>query len=472
MKARLFKTWDDLRSSYWFVPTLMTLGAIVLSFLTTYFDGRIGPDWIENVNWLSGNKPDGARALLSTVAGSMIGVAGVTFSITIASVVYASGQYGPRLLTNFMRDTGNQITLGTFIATFLYCLLVLRTVRSADEAPTGQTPAEDVIGAFVPHIAVLTAIVLTLASVAVFIYFIHHIPESIHVSNVIAGVGRDLNEKVDTLFPERIGQELPGASPPDARSEMPEAFYDEAESIRAVTTGYLQGVDGDALLEAACTHDLVLRMKYRPGDFVSEGEALLLAWPAERVTEDVCHELRRNFAYGRHRTALQDIRFLFNELVEIAARALSPGVNDPFTAISCLDWLGSTLKLIARRDFPNAVRYDEQGNIRVVAEPTTFAEFIEIVFDQLRPYVAADRNAALHTLQIIGEVGGATEEQERADTLRLAADRLLAACEEALPHASDRELIRTRHRVVAQLLSNQDSYDALAAQHDWFGGTA
>ena len=191
MRAHLLDLWDTLRSSYWFIPSLMAVGAVVLSVVTTMADGRVGSDWIDGVSWLYANKPEGARTLLSTVAGSMIGVAGVTFSITIASVVYASGQYGPRLLSNFMRDTGNQVTLGTFIATFLYGLLVLRTIRTADEGSGGANPSGDLTGAFVPHIAILVGLVLALASIAVLIYFIHHVPDSIHVSNVIAGIGRD-----------------------------------------------------------------------------------------------------------------------------------------------------------------------------------------------------------------------------------------------------------------------------------------
>lgn len=471
MQAQLLKLWDDLRSSYWFVPSLMTLGAIALAFATTAIDGYVGPAWIEDIDWLYGNQPAGARALLSTVAGSMIGVAGVTFSITIASVVYASGQYGPRLLMNFMRDRGNQITLGTFIATFLYCLLVLRTVRSADEPSPGATPAGDVLGAFVPHIAILTAVVLTLASVAVLIFFIHHIPESIHVANVIADVGHALNEKIDVLFPERIGE--PRAEPPpDARAAVPAAFYDEAVPVPAPATGYIQGIDADGLFELATEHDLVLRAKYRPGDFISDDEAILLAWPPGRVDDDVARELGRHFALGHHRTALQDVRFLVNELVEIAARALSPGVNDPFTAISCLDWLGSMLKTLAQRAFPEASRHDPGGNLRVVANPTTFAEFVEAVFDQLRPYVATDRNAAAHAFRVLGEVAGVADRPDRREALREAADRLLAACETSIPHEADRALLRERHRVVARVLRGTDGYEATSAKYTWFGGTA
>ncbi|MEM1044306.1 MAG: DUF2254 domain-containing protein [Bacteroidota bacterium] len=472
MKARLLKRWDDLRSSYWFIPTLMSLAAIGLSFVTTAIDGHLGPDWIQRLDWLYGNRPDGARSLLSTVAGSMLGVAGVTFSVTIASVVYASGQYGPRLLTNFMQDTGNQVTLGTFIATFLYCLLVLRTVRSAGEA-TGDGPAGEIVGAFVPHVAVLTGLGLALASTAILIYFIHHTPESIHVSNVIAGIGQQLERRVETLFPERIGHgPAQGDASGDASESLPEDFFDEAVAVEAPATGYVQSLDTDAILTIACKHDLIFRLTYRPGDFVSRDEPLLLAWPADRVGAEVREQVQRSFAWGPHRTALQDVRFLIDELVEIAARALSPGVNDPFTAVSCMDWLGSALKRVAQRDIPSPERRDAEGTLRVLAEPTTFAEFCGLCFDQLRPYAAADRNAALHMLKVLGEVSGRTSDPERRAVLRAQADRLLSSVEDALSTEADQALFRERYRVIAGLLSNDAAYDAVVAEHDWLGGTA
>ena len=280
--ARAVALWDDVRSSYWFIPSLMTLAAGALSVLVVGLDRQVGPEWIQEVSFLYGNKPDGARAFLSTIAGSMIGVAGVTFSITIASVVYATGQYGPRLLTNFMDDRGNQVTLGTFIATFLYCLLILRTIRSADE---GTGP--DVLAGFVPHIAILAALALTLASIGVFIYFIHHVPESIHVSNLVAGVGRNLRDRADTLFPERIGEAettREAERDDDATTSVPPTFFDQARRVAADGAGYVKGVDSNVLLELATRHDLLLRVRHRPGDFVAEGDTLVLAWPPDRAT--------------------------------------------------------------------------------------------------------------------------------------------------------------------------------------------
>ncbi len=435
MHARLLALWDDLLSSYWFIPSLMTAAAFAAAFGMVHLDTALGPDWIEGVSWLRANKPDGARQLLATVAGSMIGVAGVTFSITIASVVYASGQYGPRLLTNFMADRGNQVTLGTFIATFLYCLLVLRTIRAADEQ---AGDAADAFGPFVPHLAILVAFGLALASIGVLIFFIHHVPESIHVSNVVAGVGRELDTRVQTLFPERVGDE--------STQDEAQALPDDVAEVAADGAGYVQGVDADALVEIAVTHDLLIHVCARPGDFVAEGDALVEASPPGRVSDDARRALRLAFAWGNQRTGRQDVRFLFNELVEIAARALSPGVNDPFTAISCLDWLAAALKRLAGADIPGPNRLDAAGTLRVVARPTRVPEFVGQVYAQLRPYLAGDRNAALHALVTLGEVAGRTRHAEQRAALRFEADALLEAAEATLTIPADLAAIREQAR--------------------------
>ena len=442
MNARLLALWDDLLSSYWFIPSLMTIGALIAAFGMVHLDTVLGSDWIEGVSWLRANKPDGARQLLATVAGSMIGVAGVTFSITIASVVYASGQYGPRLLTNFMADRGNQITLGTFIATFLYCLLVLRTIRAADEQ---AGDAADAFGPFVPHISILVAFGLALASIAVLIFFIHHVPESIHVSNVVAGVGRELDTRVRTLFPERVGEE--------ARDDDPQAMPADVTEVAADGPGYVQGVDSDALVEIATRHDLLVHVCARPGDFVAEGDALVQVTPPDRVSDDARDALRIAFAWGNQRTGRQDVRFLFNELVEIAARALSPGVNDPFTAISCLDWLAAALKRLAEVTIPGPNRLDDAGTLRVVAHPTRFPEFVGLVYAQLRPYLAGDRNAALHGLITLGEVAGRTRTAEQRQALRVEADALAEAVEATLKIPADLAAVREQHRATVRRIA-------------------
>ena len=179
---------EDIRASYWFLPTLLAFAGLTLGLALVIVDSRLGDAWLGRYEWFYGSRPEGARAMLSTIAGSTITVAGVVFSITLAAVTYASGQFGPRLLGNFMRDRGNQATLGVFIGTYLYCLVVLRTIRSAEEISADTAGA--VRDAFVPHLAMFGGLALAIASTAVLIYFVHHVTSGIHINNVIARVGR------------------------------------------------------------------------------------------------------------------------------------------------------------------------------------------------------------------------------------------------------------------------------------------
>jgi uncharacterized membrane protein len=217
--SRLADIWLRMQASYWFIPGLMSAGAVVAAVVLVQVDYLFGDSLLEGMRWLRVNQAEGARAVLSTVAGSMITVAGVTFSMTLLAVSHATSQIGAQLLAAFMRDRGNQLTLGTFISTFLYCLMVLRSVRSADESDSGLSPAE-----FVPHLATNGALVLAMMSVVVLIYFIHHVPQSINVANVVARVGNDLIECIHSLYPDDLGSSPPAkrASEIADRTELPE----------------------------------------------------------------------------------------------------------------------------------------------------------------------------------------------------------------------------------------------------------
>ena len=225
MRARLLRWSNDLRESYWFVPTVMAVAALLLALAMVYVDSHAGSTWMDGLAWLYAARPDGARSLLSSIGGSMIGVAGTTFSVTIAAVVYASGQYSPRLLSNFMSDRGNQVTLGTFIATFVYSLVVLRTIRSAGESGAGAP-------VFVPQLALLVALILVLCSIAVLIFFIHHVPMRIHINNVIERIGDRLIREIDTRFPTFVGQPLSERAD-DPRIPSPECHLVRLRTARA-----------------------------------------------------------------------------------------------------------------------------------------------------------------------------------------------------------------------------------------------
>ena len=410
LRVRLIALIEDIRDSYWFVPGLMALGGLAAGLGLVLLDARLGEAWLGRFEWFYGSRPEGARAVLSTIASSTITVAGVVFSITLAAVTYASGQHGPRLLTNFQRDRGNQLTLGTFIATFLFCLIVLRTIRSAEEASADTAGA--MREAFVPHLAVYGAIGLAIASIAVLVYFVHHVTDSIHINNVVARIGRQLLEEIERL---------PTDAPPIRR--VPQ--LNDPLEIRSAETGYIKAADSKALLAAAERCDLQIRLIIRPGDFASAGQPLVEVAPAASVDPVVAAACRAAFAFGRKRTSLQDLRFGIDELVEIAARALSPGINDPFTAIACIDWLGAAITRLADRHAPDGLLADESGVVRVVAEPLGFDSYVTAAFGQLRPYVSRDPNARAHTAKALQTIIGRLRDPARRHDVQYQLDELL-----------------------------------------------
>ncbi|WP_375272626.1 DUF2254 domain-containing protein [Sphingomonas sp.] len=468
MKGALRRLTDYLGSSYWFVPSIMALAAVVLAGSMVSLDSFVGSSWMDGYVWLYASRPDGARQVLSSVGGSMITVAGTVFSVTIAAVVYASGQYGPRLLTNFMRDRGNQVTLGTFIATFLYCLLVLRTIHSAEESGGYG---------FVPNLALLVGVLLALCSIGVLIYFIHHVPSKIHINSVIEDVGDRLLRSVGDRFPHFVGEAPDDQG--DTRSDVPETFREGSDiaaghdrrEVKAKETGYIQFIDDEAVMRLAREHGLVLRLQYQSGDFVHVGRALLEAAPPSRCDDECASDLRGVFTVGSRRSALQDIRFLIDELVEIAARALSPGVNDPFTAVTCLDWLGAALSDLATRSLPSHLRVDDDGALRVIAHPETFASFMDRSFGALAQYCATDMIAGLRYLNALGEVSLECDQPERLATVETYADKLEQLASEGLS-GFNLQRIRDRAAELRRALAAPDYKRRLRDGTAWLAGTA
>ncbi len=447
MPTRLLGWLDRLRSSYWFLPSLMAVGALLLSFATLALDASLGPARLPLLSSLGGmNRPDGARALLSTVAGSLITVAGVVFSMTLVGLSLASQQFGPRLVGNFMRDRGNQLVLGTFVATFLYCLMVLRTVRSADV--TAGTAA------FVPHTSVAVALVLTLTSLGVLIYFIHHTAESIQVSYVLARVGRALTQQI-LAFPEGANEGAPEGSPvTDAPPELPEGFSAEAVTLRAQRAGYVQAIDLAGLVALAQEHDAVVRLHHPPGSFLMLDGPLADVFP-EQASEALAGRIEGSYVLGAVRTPQQDPYFLFDQLLEVAVRALSPGINDPFTAISCIDRMAESLNLLARRRLPSTFLTDDEGALRLVVPRPEIGELVEHLFGELRAHGAADPMVARHLALTLRRMQASTSEPELRHVADLEVGRLLESAVGVLS-ASDYEGLRAASRRVTAWIRLED----------------
>ncbi|RYG36169.1 DUF2254 domain-containing protein [bacterium] len=371
---RLQTFWEELRTNYWFVPAVMSVMAIALSFGLVGLDRTLRDEMVRELGWVYSGGPEGARGVLSTIAGSVIGVAGTTFSITIAVLSLATGQFGPRLLRGFMRDRGNQIVLGTFTSTFLYCLLVLRTVRGTDE------------NTYVPHLSVTFAVLLAIANMGVLIYFVNHVAESIQVSRIIEKVGNEVDASVDRLFPKEIGA-APGST------TLPEGA---SKTIRARESGYVVAVDEVRLLRTAMKENLMVKLVARPGDHIVFDMPLVSVWPESAESDDA---IRGAFTLSHTRTSFQDVEFALMELAEIGVRALSPGTNDPFTAIACLDRLTVSMCRLAERQRPSAFRHDKNGDLRVVAEPYSYGRLVAAAFGHIR-HAAKGEPAVLERLRI------------------------------------------------------------------------
>jgi uncharacterized membrane protein len=418
-----------LTSNYWFFPTLFTLGALVLAFAMLAVDQSGGAAWLDQWHLIVPMRPDGATTMLSIIASSMIGVAATVFSITIAAVAYASGMYGPRLLTNFMQDRGNQLSLATFIGTFVYALVVLRAVRPADEAA--------VLPGFVPQVSLLVAFGLMTVSVGVLVYFLNHIPDSIRINTVLHGIGKRLMEEIEELYPRSGG----GEEPRDVRGGL---------ALRADRAGYIQFVDFDDLAEAARKSRCCLAMQVRTGDFIHAG--MVLARVVEGTADDgVARALRDAMSIGPARTPAQDPQFLIDELVEISLRALSPAINDPFTAITALHWVGAATAEFARRDLRKVVADEAPEERSVIPLADDFSHYLARGFGVMRSSVATSRPAALVMLDSLRAAAEAIDDEARAQLLRREGDRLMEQARLAL-QGPDLEELEARHALFARAL--------------------
>jgi uncharacterized membrane protein len=390
MKLQLIKIRDAAVDTFWFLPAVMALIAAGAALGSTAIDYAIGSAWLRDMGWVWSGGTEGARSVLSVIAGSVMTVVSIVFSLTVTTLAQTSSHFGPRVLRNFTSDRGVQFTLGTFIATFVYCLLVLRTVRSLEEK------------SFVPYLSVNIGILLALASMAVLIYFIHHISQNIQAENLIANIGDEFQKALPVLFPERIGQ--PHSDNTQSKQLPDDSQWQAADIVLSAANGYVQAVDDEQLMRLATQHDLMLQLTRRPGDFVNCRTILMRVLPPAHINHDLALELRDCFSLGAHRTPHQDAQYMIQQMAEIAVHALSPGINEPFTALTCIDWLGASLRGVARRELPEPLRQNKNGRLRVLACTLDFDELADIAFGQIRLYGAGNPDVLSYLLKIIADM--------------------------------------------------------------------
>jgi len=408
MMATLRKLLSDINASYWFFPGLFAFSALVLATVTIELDRRGLTGWLDQVNWLREARPQGASNVLSVIAGSIIGVASTVFSITIAAVAYASGNYGPRLLTNFMEDRGNQVSLATFIGTFVYSITVLRSVRMPEEA--GVLTNSEVYQGFVPQLSLMIAYVLMAISVMVLVFFLNHVPSSIRINAVLEGIGRRLLKAIRQNF----------ETPMKAHVEREEL---EGQAVVATGAGYIQVIDWQQLLKIARESGVELQMAVRTGDFLHP--AVPIGYWSDKPAEECDDEVRDCIALGEARTPTQDLHFMIDELVEIGLRALSPGINDPFTAISALHWIGAATAELGQRTLTSPVQKDGGADSPLKPVADDFRHYVARGFGTIRSAVATSPAAASVMFETLEGAATTITDPKRNKVIRDEAEQLM-----------------------------------------------
>ena len=419
---------EAMRTTLWIVPTAM-VAASGLFFAATYaVDRSASSGHIPLPGFVTSGSPDAARQILIAIAAAIITVAGVLFSITILVLQLASQQFGPRMLRNFIRDMGTQFSLGAFVSTFVYSVLALGSVESA--------PAAD----FVPHLSVTVALALTLIDLGIVIYFIHHVAASIQLTAVVSGIARDFRSTLANVQADTSRSQAAEARGPDA-AELNALVGDVGAPVLAHASGFIQSVGHRHLMGIAVSSDTVIRLVRRPGHFVVEGQPVALVVPGDAAAA-VAAALERAHIVGPNRTLTQDMGFAIDQLVEVAIRALSPAVNDTFTALNCIDWLGDCLSHAAVSELPDGIHRDAAGNIRIIEPVITMDRLVKGATDKIRQAGSGMPAVLIRMLENMGKLLRSVQTPELRAVVEAHARLILRSGEETVREESDRADIR------------------------------
>ena len=385
--------WDRLKVSFWFAPALMALGAVLLAWAMYWVDSLIPNEALQNSRFVLAGTAGEMRSGLLSIAGTVLATAGVVFTLLTLPLSTVAAQYGSRLLRLFLGDRTTQLVLGMFVATFVYCIAAALSIPPVEVEPES------------PQLTATLGLYLMLATFATLILLVQHISTMLQAPNIAAAAGAELLEVVRAANTAEVtdGDDSQGglATSADVQGAPGPQAETEGYPVHVSSTGYIQYIDPEILLTLARDKDLVIRLLHKPGRFVGSGAVVALVWPAGRVDAQLDKLLRRAFQIGSGRTPTQDIEYAVNQLTEMAVRAMSPAINDPFTAMTCLDHLGDGLVTFIRQGENGSHYYDRDGRLRLVLEPVTFAELLGAAFDMLRHASCDNASVLLHMLKVI-----------------------------------------------------------------------
>lgn len=430
--------WSYLRSSFWFIPSLIVLGSIILAVVLIEVGSIENNKWLAGWPRLFGAGPEGARQMLSTLAGSMMSVMGITFSITLIALALAANQYTSRSLRNFMSSRVTQITLGIFAGIFAYCLIVLRVIRSGEME-------------FVPNLAVFFGFVMALGAIGVLIFFIHHIASSIQASSIISSIAQETIEFINCFFPEKLKNE---SDENENQKQFTQSLHKENwHLILAEKNGYVQSVQNDMLLRVAREKDSIVKMERGIGEFIVQNTVLASIYLKKPPDHELIESLHKAYCIGRYRTVDQDPVFGIRQIVDIALKALSPGVNDAATAVICVDYLTVILSQFATREFPLSYLYDGD-KLRVIRIVPTFEGILATAFNQIRNSAAGNVAIMIRILSALDTIAGLTTSSRRRLELQLYVKDIAELAEHSIESTKDHS------RIKAKLLRVRKSFDS------------
>ncbi len=409
-----------LRGSFWLIPTMMTLASIALAMLMWRVDAS---SWGQAIKLWPGGAvlgAEGARLVVATIAGAMITAASLVYSMTLVALSLASSSAGPRTLGELMRQRAMQVSLGLFLATFVYALLVLRTIYGTD-------------GAQVPNLSVTVAIGLAIVAFCWLIYFIHELSHSMQTDTIVARAAAGLVKSIEAAAPR-------ASEPIRVQGEQSDAL-----AVQAQCRGYIDIIDTQAVASAAKNANALVRLRTRPGHFIIPTTEIAYVYGAAAAQHPALEKaIRDAVIVGDRRTATQDLEYRVHLLVEIAARALSSGMNDFYTAISCVDHLAGALSIAVAQGLHAPEVLDESGRVRVVRYPLQPSDLIDAAFNPIRQCAADSVPVALRVLEALTQIVSCANDRITAETIGAHAHDMAHAALLNMKIESDKQALRDR----------------------------
>jgi len=462
--------WDRLKVSFWFTPVIMSVAAILLAWAMYWLDSQIPNEMLNSSRFILAGTPGELRSILISMAGTILATAGVVFTLLTLPLSTVAAQYGSRLLRVFLGDRTTQLVLGMFVAAFVYCLTAALSIPPGTVEPEG------------PQLTATVGLLLMLGTFASLILLVQHISTMLQAPNIAAAAGAELRNVVLAEIPETVSRATGSQASPEAIGILlePAGF-----PVLVKDTGYIEFIDPEIVLDLAKERDLIIHLLRKPGRFVRLGEVVALVRHADSLQEQpgqgpmgetkgissfdekLAEQIRDAFRIGNTRTPTQDVAYALNQLVEMAVRAMSAAINDPFTAMTCLDYIAEGLALFLRQGQKGAYYYDLNGQLRLVLEPVTFEELLSAAFDMLRHASCDNANVLLHMLEAIDVIGQEAKSLEARQLLRRQVRLIQAESQASRLIEDDRKLIQqTSEAVVMKFSGTRDSREKGENEND------